>query len=144
MTRRIERLQHRFVKFIPDELEDGVIYVSMEYKTVTHRCCCGCGEKVVTPLSPAGWELTFNGQSVSLSPSIGGGTCNSHYFIRSGRVQWARPLTKMERASALLRDQAAAERVHAGLAQGIDEIEQAPAPTVGWWRRMWRRVGGDQ
>ena len=70
MTRRIERLQHRFVKFIPDELEDGVIYVSMEYKTVTHRCCCGCGEKVVTPLSPAGWELTFNGQSVSLSPSI--------------------------------------------------------------------------
>jgi len=94
MPRAIDRLKHRFVKFIPDELEDGVLYVSLEYKTVTHWCCSGCGEKVVTPLSPAGWELTFNGQSVSLSPSIGGGSCNSHYFIRQGRVQWARPLTQ--------------------------------------------------
>jgi hypothetical protein len=144
MTGPIEHLQHRFVKFIPDELESGVIYISMEYKTVTHRCCCGCGEKVVTPLSPAGWELTFNGKSVSLSPSIGGGTCNSHYFIRNGRVQWARPLTKAQRATALRRDQSAADRFHTGLAPVVDDIEQAPPQTVGWWRRMWRRVSGDQ
>ncbi len=129
MSPRIAHLDHSFVRFIPDDLQDGVLYVSMEYKTVAHRCCCGCGEKVVTPISPAGWELTFDGRAISLSPSIGGGTCNSHYFIRRGRVQWARPLTKAEAGSALLHDQAVADRLYGG----------APRRNR-WWNRLWARV----
>ncbi len=145
MSRRIDHLEHRFVRFIPDELENGVLYVSIEYKTVTHRCCCGCGEKVVTPLSPAGWALTFNGRNISLLPSIAGGTCNSHYFIRHSGVQWVRPLRTPEAAAALLRDQAAAERLY-GASSGMDTSEDAAgdvlAQSGSWLRRLWRRVGG--
>ena len=143
MPRPIDRLEHRFVKFIPDELDDGVLYVSVEYKTVTHTCCCGCGEKVVTPLSPAGWELTFNGQSVSLSPSIGGGRCNSHYFIRQGRVQWARPLTKMQGVAALRRDQAAAERLYDERPPADGDVEDGLPRPAGSWQRLWRRLRGN-
>jgi hypothetical protein len=35
------------------------LYVSLEYATAIHACACGCGNEVVTPLSPNGWKLTF-------------------------------------------------------------------------------------
>ncbi len=54
-----------FVKSIPNELEDGTLYVSMEYATVAHKCCCGCGKEVVTPLSSTDWMLTYDGESIS-------------------------------------------------------------------------------
>jgi hypothetical protein len=141
MPGKIASLDHRFVRFIPDELEDGTLYVSIEYKTVTHRCCCGCGENVVTPLSPAAWELSFNGQSVSLWPSIAGGRCKSHYIVRRGSVEWARPLTKREEEVALRRDRAAAERLYDGEPARFvgNEIEPAPPTrTPLWWRRLLR------
>lgn len=46
---RIRKLEHRFVRSVPRELESGILYVSMEYGTAVHSCCCGCGEQVVTP-----------------------------------------------------------------------------------------------
>jgi len=84
-------LTHKFVKSVPETLEDGVIYVSVEYATAIHKCCCGCGGEVVTPFSPSDWELTFDGISISLSPSIGNWSfqCQSHYWIRNNRVEWA-------------------------------------------------------
>tara|TARA_Y100001978_G_C23593759_1_gene385192 strand:+ start:90 stop:545 length:456 start_codon:yes stop_codon:yes gene_type:complete len=84
-------LQHSFVDAIPDQLEDGIIYVSFEHATVLHKCCCGCGEEVVTPLSPSDWQLTFNGKSISLFPSIGNWSyaCRSHYWIKKNQVHWA-------------------------------------------------------
>jgi hypothetical protein len=45
-------LKHEFVEFIPDELKEGTIYVSIRFATATHLCCCGCGSRVVTPLRP--------------------------------------------------------------------------------------------
>ena len=33
-------LKHEFVEFIPDKLEDGIVYVSIPYATVAHECCC--------------------------------------------------------------------------------------------------------
>lgn len=82
------RLEHRFVKHIPDSLDDGVLYISMEYATAAHRCCCGCGEEVVTPFSPTDWKLTFDGETISLWPSIGSWTlpCRSHYVIDHSAV----------------------------------------------------------
>ena len=43
---RTKRLQHRFVATMPEMFESGILYVSMEYATAAHRCCCGCGEEV--------------------------------------------------------------------------------------------------
>jgi hypothetical protein len=87
-------LKHQFVRYIPEQLEPGVIYISMEYATAVHCCCCGCSEQVVTPFGPTDWKLTFDGETISLWPSIGNWnfSCRSHYIIRRslviGRESW--------------------------------------------------------
>ncbi len=70
MTRRTA-VRHEFTDTIPDKIDDGVVYISILYATVIHLCCCGCRSQVVTPLSPTGWALIFDGLSVSLRPSVG-------------------------------------------------------------------------
>lgn len=91
-------LTHKFVENIPKELEDGVVYVSISFETVIHRCCCGCGNEVVTPLSPTDWSITFDGETITLDPSIGNWSfeCKSHYFIRKNKVVWARRFSEKE------------------------------------------------
>jgi hypothetical protein len=91
IMKRISVIRHEFVEFIPEPLEDGVIYISMEYATASHICCCGCGKKVVTPISPTDWKVTFDGKSVSLYPSVGSWNlaCQSHYFITNNKIKWA-------------------------------------------------------
>lgn len=85
---RSETLRPEFVEFIPSTLQTGVLYISRKYKTASHLCCCGCGNKVVTPLNPSGWQLTEKRGIVSLYPSIGNWSlsCQSHYWIRSNRI----------------------------------------------------------
>jgi hypothetical protein len=50
---------------MPEKIERDVLYISMEYATATHQYCCGCSEEFVTPLSPAQWQMPFNGDAVS-------------------------------------------------------------------------------
>jgi len=92
------KLAHRFVKSVPETLEDGVLYVSMEYATAIHKCCCGCGNQVVTPLSPRDWKLTFDGETISLYPSIGNWSfgCQAHYWITNNMVEWAPKWSKKQ------------------------------------------------
>lgn len=87
------KLEHTFVHYIPEQLAPGVIYISMEYATAAHACCCGCGEQVITPFTPTDWKLTFDGETVSLWPSIGNWNfaCRSHYIIRNSKVLGAEP-----------------------------------------------------
>jgi hypothetical protein len=91
-------LQHRFVEYIPETLKEGVLYISMEYCTAIHTCVCGCGNKVVTPISPTDWQLKFDGRSVSLKPSIGNWSfdCQSHYWITNNKIEWAGKWDKEE------------------------------------------------
>lgn len=120
---RINSLQHEFVDYIPDDLSNGVLYVSIPFATVVHKCCCGCGNEVVTPLDPAEWEMTFDGKSLSLSPSIGnwGLACQSHYWIHRNQVQWARRLSKYE--------------IKAG--RSLDRLRKA-RPFGDAWVSLWR------
>jgi len=106
---RVDFVTARFVELMPRDLEFGVIYVSMEYAIVIHLCCCGCGNKTVTPLSPAGWSLKFNGEEVCLAPSIGNGSfpCRSHYWIVNNRVEWLEPLPRSDIDRARRRDREA-------------------------------------
>ena len=85
---RHQTLQHRFIRNAPRELEPGVLYISVEYATAVHSCCCGCGERVVTPFTPTDWAMTFDGESVTLNPSVGNWNqdCRSHYVIKRNRV----------------------------------------------------------
>lgn len=92
---KVKRVEAREVEFIPEQLDEGVLYVSRPYATAVHKCCCGCGQEVVTPLSPRDWSLTPGNGGVRLSPSIGNWSypCRSHYWIWDGRViraeQWS-------------------------------------------------------
>lgn len=84
-------IRPEFVEFVPTALSPGVLYISERFKTASHLCACGCGEKVVTPLSPAKWKLYRERDGVTLDPSIGNWdyACRSHYFIRRNKVVWA-------------------------------------------------------
>ena len=99
-------LQHKFVENIPDDLEAGYLYVSVEYATAVHLCCCGCGTEVVTPLTPTDWRLIFDGETVSLSPSIGNWNfpCSSHYWIRNNQVHWAQVMSAEKIAEGRKKD----------------------------------------
>ena len=99
-------LTHEFVEFIPDDLQEGRLYVSIRFATVTHKCCCGCGTEVVTPLSPTDWKLIFDGKTISLDPSIGNWSleCRSHYWITGNRVRWAGRWSQAEIDAGRARD----------------------------------------
>jgi hypothetical protein len=99
-------LVHKFVKSVPDKLEDGVIYISIEYATAIHKCCCGCGNQVVTPFSRRDWKLTFDGETISLYPSIGNWSfkCQSHYWITNSAVKWAPKWSKKQIKAARKKD----------------------------------------
>lgn len=91
-------LQHRFIELIPERIEEGVLYISIEYCTAIHKCICGCGNEVVTPFSPTDWKLSFNGKSVSIHPSIGNWNfeCQSHYWIKNNKIEFASLWTEKE------------------------------------------------
>jgi hypothetical protein len=101
-------LTPEFIELAPSKLKEGVLYVSMVHSCAIHQCCCGCGEKVVTPLSRGEWQLSYDGETVSLYPSIGNSRfpCGSHYWIRSGKVVWAPKLSAAEAETARLLDRA--------------------------------------
>jgi hypothetical protein len=88
---RLSELKPEFVDFVPPDLEEGVLYVSMNYGTAIHLCACGCGEKAVTPLTPTDWKLIFDGETVSLWPSVGNWSfdCRSHYVVKKNKIRWA-------------------------------------------------------
>src|ERR1700752_2634944 len=118
------KLQHRFVEFLPDELEDGVLYVSIPYAIAEHKCCSGCGQVVRTPLSPTDWWLTFDGETVSLNPSIGNWSfpCQSHYYIRRNVVVWAPRWSQAQIQAGRARGRGAKDQYFAGPAASADEV----------------------
>ena len=143
---RCHRLEHRFVPQFPDSLEPGVLYVSMEYGTATHTCCCGCGEEVVTPLSPTGWKVTYDGETVSLWPSVGSWTlaCRSHYVIDRGRVLAAGRWNEAQIAAAHQRDNSATAIGGTPAVPVAPPLQPTSAPGAGgaklpgWWARFRR------
>lgn len=107
----MKKLTHKFVSFIPKEIEENVIYISIDYCTAIHKCCCGCGEEVVTPISPVNWQILFDGDTISLEPSIGNWDfpCKSHYWIIRNQVKFSRKwnyreIEKVRKSDSYLRE----------------------------------------
>lgn len=151
---RLQRMQHKFVDFIPEKLEPGQLYVSLEYNTANHLCACGCGREVVTIIGPADSSITYNGQSVSISTSIGNSNfpCRSHYWISDNHVVWEGHMTPQLTALSRARDKAAKAREYgrpsdtpAPRPPAASAPVQVPIPTVdpsrqphrqSWWRKL--------
>ena len=111
--------------------------MSIPYATAVHSCFCGCGLKVVTPISPVGWQLTFDGETVTLFPSIGSWSfpCRSHYFIRRDTVVWGEDMSQYEIELGRARDQKARDQ-HFGI-QTLNRQMEARGE-----RRFWDRLRG--
>jgi hypothetical protein len=123
-------LAFEFVEFIPDNLKERTLYISIPYCTAVHKCCCGCGREVVTPLSPTGWRLIFDGNTVSLYPSIGSWSlpCQSHYFVTNNKVVWDRKWSDQQIARGRELEATARERYYAG-AVSPTNAATTPSPT---------------
>jgi hypothetical protein len=153
-------LTHEFVEFVPDELKERTLYVSLRYKTVVHLCCCGCGRQVVTPLSPTAWKLTFDGVSISLWPSVGSWSlpCKSHYWIECNRAIWSGRWSQAQ-ITAGRASEARARAEYYGEEPPKAESQPVPPPPVpapapvptkpaevpprdGFWRRLKKRLFG--
>jgi len=136
--KREATLKHEFVEFVPEDLKEGVIYVSIVYATAVHKCCCGCGSEVVTPISPTDWQLTFDGESISLHPSVGnwGFHCKSHYWIRRNRVilapQWSQKEIKAGRAKDWL---AQKEYFETPKLLSVKDSGKTKSKKRSWWKR---------
>lgn len=136
-------LEPAFVEYVPKVLTPGVLYLALEHATVVHLCACGCRTKVVTPLDPAHWQLTYDGDTVSLWPSIGNWQfpCRSHYWIRASAVVWAAPMTDEEVAALRQEDAWELQRYYTRRAGGGAGNPANPVgcsgPRRAWWRRHW-------
>ena len=148
---RHQTLEHRFIKHIPDTLEPGVLYVSLEFGSVAHSCCCGCGEEVITPLTPTDWKIIFDGATISLHPSVGSWSlpCRSHYVIKQNRVCIAEPWSDRRIETERRRDRLAKSK-HYGqppVVETVDPPSTGADPElnkkVRWWCRMWKYVFPD-
>ena len=87
----IYQILPEFVDEIPEKISEGYLYLCLPYNAVIHKCACGCGEIISTPLDKKhGWIMQYDGEEVTLSPSIGNGSykCRSHYFIRGNNIVW--------------------------------------------------------
>ncbi len=135
-------LAYEFVEFIPDELKERTLYISVTYCTAVHKCCCGCGREVVTPLSPRAWQLTFDGKTVSLYPSIGSWNlpCQSHYFITKNKAVWAPKWTKKQIEKGRMQEGRAREIYNTHL-QHLDAAEPC-ASSAGSKRNesLWHKI----
>lgn len=127
------RFKLQRVHYMPKELEPGVLYVSEEFGAVAHLCPCGCGSKVRTPLGPTEWSFEDTTKGPTLYPSIGiwQQACMSHYWIRKGRIIWAKQWTPEQiiagRQAEEIRRNAYYEQLYAGSS---------------WWRRFLKLLRG--
>ena len=137
--------EHVFVDTVPPDLDEGKLYISIPYRTASHLCACGCGNKVVTPIKPPKWHLYFDGASVSLWPSIGRWQlpCRSHYWIEYGKVRWSKPWTPEQIEAGRIRDAEDLQRYYARQAHergSSTVLEKGPQPKDGLLARMWNRL----
>lgn len=133
-----------FVAYIPETINEGMLYVSLENRTVVHKCCCGCGNEVVTPLDPTQWKLIYDGR-VSLEPSVGSWNlaCRSHYWIQDNAVHWAEKWSDARIAAARTaqRQRTAQHYATASSKQAGSSTPAAP-PAKSLWERFWTWLKG--
>lgn len=129
----MKRFELQHVKVMPQDLRNGILYVSLEFGTAHHLCACGCGLKVRTPLSPAEWELQETSLGPTLWPSIGNWQlpCKSHYLIKKGEVVWSNQWSDARIAAGRKKEQRK-------LREYLDSRRPA---NLTWWRQLLQWMG---
>jgi hypothetical protein len=95
---RINEIKPCFIEYIPESIEEGVLYISEEFNVSIHLCACGCKEKTVMPIDHVingvdhGWQMVNENNLISFTPSIGNFNpppYHAHYFITRNKIIWA-------------------------------------------------------
>ena len=60
--------KHEFGEFIPDELDQGTIYISIRFATSSHLCICGCGARLQRLSAPRIGNLYLMGRRFRWTP----------------------------------------------------------------------------
>lgn len=143
---KVDRFRPAFVSDIPDDLDEGVLYLALDYDAMVHLCACGCGSEISTPISPTDWKIAWDGVGMTVRPSVGNGSlkCRSHYVIDAGKVRWYPRMTDLDVAEERARTARAKGTQPATTAAPIPPTSvSAPAPrTTPWFLRAWRAIRG--
>lgn len=143
---RLQSIEPVFVEFVPEKLDPGKLYISLEYNTASHLCACGCGFEVVTILGPADSALTKSKRGVSISTSIGNSNfpCKSHYWIEDNQILWVSNMTPRLTALSRAKDKAAKARRYGetlnsqqpSSASSASPTPESPSKRKPWWKRL--------
>jgi Family of unknown function (DUF6527) len=140
----------RFVEEIPETPAPGQLYVSLEHRTMIHLCACGCGNEVVLPLSPADWRFTYDGEAISVWPSVGSWSlpCRSHYVISGSCIRWTNDWSEEEVAAGRAQDRVRQAARYSNVSpqpkadiavKRVEDEEQGSRPVASLlkWLRSW-------
>ena len=121
-----------WVDDMPPSLEPGNLYISVKHRLTEHLCACGCGTEVSLPLARSEWRIEYDGESVTVWPSIGNWRlpCRSHYIIERSHTRWCLAWTEKEIRT---------ERVRDRKAKAADIASRRRKPR--WWSRIRDRFG---
>ena len=97
-----------WVEDMPETMGPGKLYISVKHRLTEHVCACGCGEEVSLPLGRSEWRLVYDGDSISILPSVGNWRlpCKSHYVIKENRTIWCTRWTEKQILEGRNRDRA--------------------------------------
>lgn len=128
----------KFVERVPSVIEEGVIYISISVNTAVHLCPCGCKTEIVTPIDPSEWNFTYDGETITLHPSVGvwGAKCKSHYWIKRNHVEWSRTYTNIEIDEVRTQESLENQEYYNQLKNEEDQIKK-----IGWFRRLLKSLG---
>ncbi len=136
-------IRPEFVEYVPKQLDEGVLYISIPFSTTVHKCGCGCGSKITLPINAAKWRFLWDGSSISLWPSVGNWSypCKSHYWIEQNCIEWAPAWSKERIEANRARDQSARARYLESRRGGAEpvKIESRSRGLIDRVRGMFRR-----
>ena len=117
-----------WVDDMPSSLEAGYVYISIKHRLTEHVCPCGCGAEVSLPLSRGEWSIGYDGESISINPSIGNWrlSCRSHYIIERGYTRWCGDWTDQEIRAGQRHDRKVKKK----------DIARRRSQKR-WWSRVW-------
>ena len=120
----------KLVENLPENLDNGVLYVSTEHAVASHKCACGCGRETVTPLSPTDWQ--FDSRTISLKPSVGNWNfpCRSHYWINNGTVRWAASMSSEAIERGRARSRATKKKYYEHTSASMNSDQKFPSPVT--------------
>lgn len=129
---------YEFIDEFPTTPVPGTVYVSTPFASALHLCACGCGVKVITPLSPDDWSIIFDGVSVSLTPSIGNWSfpCRSHYLIRRGGVIWSDQWSAQKIEANREADHARKEQRSIAERETVPSTSRSRTRLARWFRKL--------